>query len=373
MTNVFVKHWRLVALALGIILFIWVLYLLRTFVLPFAIGLVLAYLMMPLVGWMERHIPPRNKWPGFRRVFSVIVAFILLLAIIGGFVYVIVSAVMDASVKLVESAPYFIGQSVIRVQEWIEGIISRLPVEMQEELTAEIVEGGVSLGRTIRSALMGAVSSIPGTFNLILGFAVLPFFLFYVLKDSDKLKHSLATGLPHSVSWHGRNIVDIVERVLGRYIRAQLMLGLIVGYFSFVGLLLLDVPFPLALALLAGVGELIPTLGPWIAGAVAVVVAIAMAPDKAIWVAVLYMGIQLVENNLLVPKIQSAYLRIHPAVMIVLLVFGAYIAGFWGILLIGPLTATLVEIFKYVRERYRSQNPPEELKPPAVPETLESP
>jgi len=369
LTNALVKHWRLVALVLGIIVFIWVLYLFRTFILPFAVGLVLAYLMLPLVSWLERSLPPRSKWPGVKRVLSVVIAFILLLAIIGGFVYVIVTAVIDASVKLVESAPYFIGQSVIRVQEWIEGVIAGLPVEIQEELTQELIQGGISLGKTIRDALLGAVSSIPGTFQLILGFAVLPFFLFYILKDSEKLKRGLSSALPEYIAWHGRNVVTIIERVLGRYIRAQLMLGLIVGYFSFVGLLLLDVPFPLALALMAGVCELIPTLGPWIAGAVAVVVALAMAPDKVIWVIILYLGIQLVENNLMVPKIQSAYLRIHPAVMIVLLVFGAYVAGFWGILLIGPLTAVLVEIFKYIRDCYREQNPPEMLEPSEPVET----
>jgi predicted PurR-regulated permease PerM len=114
-------------------------------------------------------------------------------------------------------------------------------------------------------------------------------------------------------------------------------------------------PFSLALSLLAGVMEMVPTLGPWISGAVAVLVALALAPDKAIWVLLLYLGVQALENNLLVPKIQSAYLRIHPAVMIVLLVFGAYFAGFWGILLIGPLTATLVEVFKYIRGYYQAQ------------------
>ena len=117
----------------------------------------------------------------------------------------------------------------------------------------------------------------------------------------------------------------------------------------------MQVPFAVALALLAGLTELIPTLGPWIGGGVAVIVTLAMAPEKAIWVAVLFVGVQLVENNLLVPKIQSAYLRIHPAIMILLLVFGAYIAGFWGLLLAGPLVATLVEIFKYVRDCYQAQ------------------
>ena len=337
--------------------------------LPFAVGLVLAYLLVPLVSWLERLLPPRHKWPGFKRVLSVVIVFILLLAVLGGFLYIVVTAVTDAAKSLVEGAPYLITGAVLRVQQWVQGIIESLPVEIQQELSTEFLQGSVSLGRTIRDALSGAVSSIPGALSMILGFAVLPFFLFYILKDSDKLKRGLVSGLPAGVAWHGRNVVTIVERVLGRYIKSQLMLGLIVGYFSFVGLLLLKVPFALALALLAGVTELIPTLGPWIGGAVAVVVAIALAPDKAIWVAVLYVGIQLVENNLLVPRIQSAYMRIHPAVMIVLLVFGAYIAGFWGIILIGPLTATLVEIFKYIRDYYRAKN----ILEPPTPEPAKSP
>ena len=110
----------------------------------------------------------------------------------------------------------------------------------------------------------------------------------------------------------------------------------------------------------------IPIIGPWIGGGVAVIVTLAVVPEKAIWVAVLFVCVQLLENNLLVPKIQSAYLRIHPAVMVFLLVLGAYVAGFWGLLIIGPLTATLVEIFKYIRDQYR-QPPLFEAANPDVP------
>lgn len=371
MSNVFVKHWRLVALALGIIVLLWVLYLWRTFVLPFAVGLILAYLLMPMVSWLERKLPPRRKWPGFRRVISVLIAFLLLICLLAGFIYIVVSAVVDASMELVEKTPVYIGTSIERVQEWIEGVLERLPLGMQEEISNELIEGGVSLGRSIRDYLLNSVSNLPSTFSVILGFAVLPFFLFYILKDSERLKKSLSSGLPPRVSEHGRNIVNIIEMVVGRYIRAQLMLGLIVGYFSFIGLLLLRAPYPLALALLAGVTELIPTLGPWIGGGVAVIVMLAVRPEIAIWVAVLYLGIQLVENNLLVPKIQSAYLRIHPAVMIVLLVFGAYVAGFWGIVIIGPLVAVLIAIFKYIRDHYREIDADEHLE--TIEEAAEEP
>lgn len=354
MTKIFIKHWRLVSLILGIILFLWILYLVRIVVLPFAVGLVLAYLLMPLIWWLETRMPPRHKWPGFRRVISVLIAFLLLIAILGAFGYVVVDAIIDATVRLIQNAPAIIAHSIYQVQQWIDGIISSLPEEWQGQ-GWELIQGGQELGKTIRDGLLNALASVSANYAAILGFLVLPFFLFYILKDSEKLSNALDSAIPPGARVHARNVVHIVEQVLGRYIRAQIMLGIIVGYFTLVGLLILDVPFALPLALLNGVMEMVPTLGPWIGGAVGVVVTLAFAPEKVIWVIILYLGVQAVENNLLAPKIQSAYLRIHPAVMIVLLVFGAYFAGFWGIVLIGPLTATLVEVFKYIRANYKKQ------------------
>jgi len=110
------------------------------------------------------------------------------------------------------------------------------------------------------------------------------------------------------------------------------------------------------LAVFAGLTELIPTLGPWIGGVVAVIVTLAIAPEKVIWVALLFLVVQLLENSLLVPRIQGGYLRIHPAILVVLLVLGAYVAGFWGILLIAPFTATIVEIYKYVRHSIKVED-----------------
>ncbi len=80
------------------------------------------------------------------------------------------------------------------------------------------------------------------------------------------------------------------------------------------------------------------------------IVTLAVAPQKAIWVAVLFFLVQILENNLLVPRIQGSYLHIHPVMIMVLLVLGAYLAGFWGIVLAVPLSATIVEIYKYVRQ-----------------------
>ncbi len=359
MTHFLSRHWKLVVLVLGTVIFFWVLYLLRTVILPFALGLVLAYLLAPLINWLESKFPRPEKWPGGKRVLSILIVFFLLLALLAVFSYVIATAVIDASVSLATGAPYFLSKSLYQIQEWLEVVRQQFPPEVRNEVDRALLEAGVALGNAIRDALFKGVSFMPETFSIVLGLAALPLFLFYALKDSDKLKNYFYSAFTPGISEHIRNLVSIIERVLGRYIRAQLMLGLIVAYLIFIGLLILEIPFAPVLAILAGIGELIPTLGPWFSGAVVAIIALALVPDKVIWVIVLFLAVQLLENSLLVPRIQGGYLRIHPAVMIFMLVLGAYIAGFWGLLLAGPLTATGVEIYQYARRHYQEEETPQ--------------
>jgi len=310
---------------------------------------------MPAISWIEKRLPCRDRWQQAQRVSLILLVFIILLGLVGFFSYFIFTAVIDAFLILVQNAPSYISQGLRTLQEWAELLRQQFPPEMQRQVDQLILDAGVAVGNIIRDVFTTSVSFMPGTFSLVLGLASLPIFLFYILKDSEKLKKSLSSSLSPWLAEHVRNIATIVERVLGRYIRAQLMLGFIVAYLCFIGLLILEIPFAPALAAFAGVTELIPMLGPWIGGATAVIVTLAIAPEKTIWVALLFVLVQLLENSLLVPRVQGGYLRIHPAILVVLLVLGAYIAGFWGIILAAPLTATIVEIYKYVRRDIKTE------------------
>jgi len=349
-SSVFRRHWRLISFVLGLIIVFWLLYALRSAIIPFVLGLVLAYLLLPVISWVERKLPRQDKWQQAKRVSLIIISFILLLGLVGFFSYFIVTAVVDAFRIIVNNAPQFISSALLTLQEWAEVLRQQFPPEMRQQIDEFILDAGAALGNLIRDAFTRGISFIPTTFSLLLGFGALPIFLFYILKDSEKLSKSFYSALSPWVAEHTKNIVLIIDRVLGRYIRAQLMLGLVVAYFIFIGLLILGMSSVApVLAVFAGLTELIPILGPWIGGAAAVIVTLAIAPEKVIWVALLFLVVQLLENSLLVPRIQGGYLRIHPAILVVLLVLGAYIAGFWGILLVAPLTATIVEIYKYVR------------------------
>jgi len=127
MVNVLGKRWRLASIVLGIIIVLWVLYLLRTAIFPFVLGLILVYLLMPVVSWLEKKLPRQGEWPQFKRVFSILVVFIVLLALVAAFSYFIITAIIEASIILAESAPYFIGKSLYQIQEWLEGLRQQFP------------------------------------------------------------------------------------------------------------------------------------------------------------------------------------------------------------------------------------------------------
>ncbi len=362
--SIFREHWRLILIVLSIIVVFWLLYTLRTAILPFVIGIILAYFLLPIISWAEKKLPRQGKWRQTKRISLIILSFIIILGLAGFMSFYIVTAVLDAFSVLALNASQYIEAGLATLQQWAEVFRQHFPPEMQQEVDRLVLDAGAAAGNIIRGIFSRSISAMPNTFSLLLGIVSLPIFLFYIMKDSEKLKMDFLSSLSPQIAEHAKNIISIIDKVLGRYIRAQIMLGLVVGYLCFIGLLILKIPFAPALAAFAGVTEIIPILGPWLGGAAGVIVALAIVPEKAIWVALLYLIVQLLENTLLVPRIQGGYLQIHPAILIVVLVVGAYVAGFWGILVAAPLTALIVAIFKYIKGSMKveeTQPPPTEI------------
>ena len=113
------------------------------------------------------------------------------------------------------------------------------------------------------------------------------------------------------------------------------------------------IPYAGALGVFGGITELVPVVGPWLAGLVGVLVVLATAPEQVFVVALGYVLIQLLENNLLVPRVQGRQMHLHPALVIVLTIVAASRLGFLGFLLVLPVTMTIVEIVKYARKELR--------------------
>jgi predicted PurR-regulated permease PerM len=178
--------------------------------------------------------------------------------------------------------------------------------------------------------LTRGVKIVQTSAGMILGFIIMPIFIFFILKDWDRLRDKFYEALPLWTRTHTKSIFSILQNVVVRYIRGQLLLGLVVGLCAYALLMILRIDFALPLAVFAGLTEMVPMIGPWLGGGLGVLVTLATAPEKVIWVALGYLLIQLLENNLLVPRIQGSQMEIHPAFIIMLAILGAYFAAYFG-------------------------------------------
>jgi len=351
MNEVLKKNWRLIISLAVVFLLLVLVWAWRGVLLPFIIGLVLAYLMLPGVNWLEKRLPPKRKWRTARRVTAILIVFFITLGVLGLFLSFVIITVIQAFTDLFSRTPEYIGNIIDQAQSWADSFQQQLPPGLQTQVEQFITNLGLQLESILQNIAQRGFSFISGTFGALLGFAALPLFLFYLIKDYETIKRNFFSFLPSWAREHTRNISGIVEKVLGRYIRATVVLGVIVAVLSFIGLSIMGVPYAPALAFFAGITEMVPTIGPWIGGGLAVLVTLSATPEKVILVALLFVGVQLIENNLLVPRVQGGYMRVHPAAVLMLLVLGAYIAGIWGIILSVPIAATVARIIQYIRDR----------------------
>lgn len=137
-----------------------------------------------------------------------------------------------------------------------------------------------------------------------------------------------------------------VDQKLGAWLRGQIVLSVAVGMVVWLGLTILGIPFALPLAIIAGLLEIVPIAGPFIAAVPAVVVALTVAPETAFLTIGLYIIVQLLENNLLVPKIMEQAVGLSPLTVMIALIVGAQLMGITGALLAIPVTLVVIEMTK---------------------------
>jgi predicted PurR-regulated permease PerM len=333
-----------------------VLWALRSVLLPFIVGFILAYLMLPIIRWVEKRLPGAGKKPKLtqlKRVSIILVIYLLVLGVIGLVIFYIITVLGKSLLSMGQDAPQLIPNGLEAITRWLKSFDLFSSPSVQQQIDVYSAQAGVALGNAIKDLLTRGVGILQSSSGMILGFVSMPVFLFFILKDWDKIRNSFQAALPAWALTHSKNVFSIIENVTGRYIRGQLLLGLVIGICVFILLTILRIEFALPLAAFAAVTELVPLIGPWLGGIAGVLVTLAVAPEKVIWVILGYVLIQLLENNLLVPRIQGRQMNLNPAFIIVISILGAYFAGILGFVIALPLTMTVVEIFKYLRNSTR--------------------
>jgi predicted PurR-regulated permease PerM len=350
-------RWTIVTLAIVVVG--WVLRASAAALTPFIIGIVMAYLMIPAVDRFEHHMP---RWA------AILLVYTLTFGALGiALAYIIPPAINQIN-EVVNSIPQWYTDGRAQVEQLFERFQREVSPDVQQQVTEQIhqiqqtaQDNATSYTQRVATFLFSSVLRIFQTLTFLLGFLIIPFFLFYILLDSNRIPEALNRLLHPRIRNDFWNILRIVDTIFGKYIRGQLILGLVVGIMSFVGLWGLNlagynIRFTVLLALVAAVGELIPVVGPILSAIPAIIVGATDSAGSAFAVAILYIIIQQVENQVLVPRIVGNTLRLHAAILMALLVIASQLGGLFLVILVAPLTAIARDVFVYLHQRL--QEPP---------------
>jgi len=343
------KHWQLIAFIAGFLIVIWLILKFITVVAPFLVGLIIAYLLLPIVSWLERHLPGGKKHPGIKRISIIIGIYFIGLLIVAGAVFYIYTTVSSTAALLWQNLPQLFSNMMAQIQGFMAAVRLEVPSSVLQQYDQAIQDAGVAAIDALRSGLGQGFSMVAASAGLILGFLALPLVVFFMLKDWDSLRNGFFGGMPSWASEHARNVADILQRVLGRYIRGQILLSIVIGILVFIMLSIMKIEFAPVLAMWAALMEFIPVLGPWLTIIAGVAIALATEPQKALWLIPGYLIIQQLESNLLVPRIQGSVMKMNPIFIILVSLLGAYLAGLIGFMVAVPVAATIIALLKYFR------------------------
>jgi predicted PurR-regulated permease PerM len=337
-----IVFWVLVVLAL---LFFWRV---RDVALPFVWALVTAYLFLPVVRFLaQRTHAPRWIW-------------ITVLYLVGGaVVYVLVTVLIPVVGRQYEeflkAAPGIISdvQAYIAEHERIEVLGFTLNVQAIAENLVQVLG---DLARRVPQQALAGVTLVLTTVTKIVIYLIATF---YFLLLGDRWARQLVDLLPERWRNELAPLFQRIHALLKAYILGQVLRMFIMGTLIYIGLSVLQVRFALVLAIMGGVLELVPILGPVVAGTITTIVALFQPQPAYGWsnltlaaaVAILYVGLNQLEENFLIPNLLGYMVDLPPLLVIFVVLAGESLAGIPGLLLAVPVAATLHVVLRYLYAR----------------------
>ncbi|MGM0401181.1 MAG: AI-2E family transporter [Chloroflexota bacterium] len=333
------------AIILGLIWAAW------TALLPFFAGMILAYLLVPVVNFLDQRAPRVLRRKNISRPLAILIVYVVGVGLVAGVVAYLVPVIAQQVGFFGQAAPYYFQRLQELLRYDVAELLDSLPPAMRSWLEASIGNLMDTLADALQSGVEATIKTLSQTISFLLGIFMVPFWLFYVLNDENEIRKSFYRLIPDAARADVRCIVRIIDNLLSAYVRGQLLMALIVGVASTIALLLLGVNLAILLGTVAGILDLIPIVGPWFGGVPAVLMALISDPVKALWVALAFLAIQQLQGSLLAPHISGHAVRFHPAMVMIVVVVGAEVAGLWGLLLCVPVAAIIRDVFRYLYVR----------------------
>jgi predicted PurR-regulated permease PerM len=303
--------------------------------LVFAAGLVI--ILDPIASAVQR--------AGIPRLIGTIFAFLVFAGFLVAIGFLAVPTVQEQAAEFGQRLPVLYDETI----EFLRDTSDDLGVDLGPVWTSETISewiGDPTNQETIQNLLggfgSGAGRLIRGVAEMVAVVLLAPVLAFYLLLDLPRTKRMVIDLIPASVRNEFQHVSSRAGTAVAAFVRGQLLVALIVGAASSGALLLLDLPFWLIIGMAAGVLNLVPFVGPFVGGALAVVVALVEGePSKALLAVLLFTAIQQVDNHIITPMVQRTRVLLSPLVIVLALIVGGSVAGLLGVLVAVPLVAVL--------------------------------
>ncbi|PIR58180.1 MAG: hypothetical protein COU71_00050, partial [Parcubacteria group bacterium CG10_big_fil_rev_8_21_14_0_10_38_31] len=315
----------------------WLLYMLRGTVAVILTSVVIASAVEPAARWFEnRRIP---------RVFGVLFVYLIASLILGAVFVFILPPVFDDLSGFTDTIPSYLNRPFesATFSSFITSIPESLSVAISD--LTKVLEA--SSGK-ITSGFFQVASSV---FGGALSFVLIIVISFYLSVQKGGLENFLRVITPDSEEQYVVQLWRRAEKKIGLWLQGQILLGLLVGILVYLGLTILGVKYALVFAIIAAIFELIPIFGPIMASIPAIGVAFLQSPTLGLMTIGLYLIIQQFENHLIYPLVVKKIIGIPPILVILSLIIGGELAGFFGVLLAIPVATVLMELLRDIAER----------------------
>lgn len=313
------------------------LYRVRIILIPFIFAFFIAYLLNPLVQFVEAKRVPKN-W-------AILIVYLT--------VFILTAVIIVFGVPHIIEELNRLGRAIPKLTEEVQRLVAlaekryskfSLPEGIKQVIDERIVRTEEVLLNAARAGTEGLLKM----FSYLLGLVIAPIFAFYMLKDLKHIKNSFTLTIPRKYRNDVLAIGRDLNEIISGFLRGHLLISVIVGMLTGIGMYIIGLDFALIVGLIAGVAELVPYLGPLISAIPAVALALLVSRKTALYAAIVILIVQQLENAVISPKILGNSLGLHPLVVIFAIMAGGELYGFLGIIVAVPVAAAMKVILRYI-------------------------
>lgn len=305
--------------------------------LPLGLGVVIAYIELPLVEAADRLKTSRTVSILLTFTISFLIIIIVLLCIVP----LLINNIRDLS----NTIPDMFNSALNSVLKFIE---MNVPANWQQDILKEMDSNFMKLQDTIMQGIYTFITSFPKKISFIFDVMVGWILSFYILRDKELIIEGIKHFFPTSCREDMISFFRDIHRVVLRFIQGQVLIAAIIAVLETAGLYIIGMKYAPLLGFIGGVSNIIPYFGPYIGAVPALALALTVSPWKALWTAAVFIIVQQIDNIILSPRIMKGKLGLHPVTTIMAVIAGGRIFGIAGLLFSVPLAAMLKILFKRI-------------------------